>query len=88
MIRIGEMLSGQSSSMLTNGYKTEKNFDNTAIYWTMIPYDGSNSWDVGINGDAYRSAVSSIMGVRPVIVVNSTVEIISGSGTWSKPYQI
>ena len=88
MIRIGEMLSGQSSSMLTNGYKTEKNFDNTVTYWTMIPYDGSNSWDVGINGDAYRSAVSSIMGVRPVIVVNSTVEIISGSGTWSKPYQI
>ena len=35
LIRIGEMLSSQSSSILTKGYTTTSSYDNAQVYWTM-----------------------------------------------------
>ena len=89
LIRVGEMLSGQSSSILTKGYTTTSSYNNANTYWTMTPYTSSSSaWGVGNNGSAGSNDVSDAYGLRAVIVVNSNVTITGGNGTWSSPYEI
>ncbi len=89
LIRVGEMLSGQSSSILTKGYTTASSYSNANTYWTMTPYtSSSNAWNVSYGGNAYNNSVTSTSGLRAVIVVNSDVTITGGNGTWSNPYQI
>ena len=89
LIRVGEMLSSQSSSILTNGYNGTSSYNNAKSYWTMTPYTSSSSaWYVYSNGYADNYGVSNTNGLRAVIVVNSDVTITGGNGTWSNPYQI
>ena len=89
LIRVGEMLSGQSSSILTNGYTNASDNSNAANYWTMTPYTSSSfAWYVNYIGGANNIGVSYTRGLRAVIVVNSDVTITSGNGTWSSPYKI
>ncbi len=91
LIRVGEMLSGQSSSILTKGYTTASSYRNANTYWTMTPYTSSSrAWLVYYYGDASSGSVTgaNARGLRAVIVVNSDVTITGGNGTWSNPYQI
>ena len=88
LIRVGEMLSGQSSSILTKGYTSTSSYNNTTTYWTMTPYSSSHAWRVYNIGDAYSNSVSNALGLRAVIVVTADVTITKGNGTWSNPYQI
>ena len=90
LIRVGEMLSSQSSSILTNGYQDTSSKSNAITYWTMATsYNSSSStWYVSNNGRVDRNGVSYTRGVRAVIVIKSDVEIISGTGTFSNPYVI
>ena len=89
LIRVGEMLSSQSSSILTNGYQDTSSYNNANWYWTMTPYTSSSyAWRVGGNGNSFDYSVSYTIGLRAVIVVNSDVTITGGNGTWSNPYQI
>ena len=90
LIRVGEMLSRQSSSILTKGYTTTSSYNNASSYWTMTSYTGSSyAWNVYHIGTVYYFLVTnSTRGVRAVIVVNSDVTITGGNGTWSNPYQI
>ena len=89
LIRIGEMLSSQSSSILTNGYQDTSSSNNANWYWTMTPYtSSSDAWSVNELGGSNRKSVSSTYGLRAVIVVNSDVTINEGNGTWSNPYSI
>ena len=89
LIRVGEMLSSQSSSILTKGYTTTSSYNNAEDYWTMTPgTSSSGAWSVYGNGSAGNIVVSGTFGLRAVIVVNSDVTITGGNGTWSNPYQI
>ena len=91
LIRVGEMLSSQSSSILTKGYTTTSSYNNANTYWTMTPSSSSSSaWGVYSDGIAYANgySVNLAFGLRAVIVVNSNVTITSGNGTWSSPYEI
>ena len=89
LIRVGEMLSSQSSSILTKGYTTTSSYNNAYWYWTMTPYtSSSDAWYVSGNGNADGNDVSYPRGLRAVIVVNSDVTITGGNGTWSNPYHI
>ena len=91
LIRVGEMLSSQSSSILTKGYTTTSSYNNAYWYWTMTPYTSSSyAWDVAKVGYAFITSVSSAYAyaLRPVIAINKDVEIIGGTGTFSNPYQI
>ena len=88
LIRVGEMLSGQSSSMFTKGYNDLNNY-NLDWYWTMTPTISSfEAWSMRYSGEFSSLNVSYPSGVRAVIVVKSDVTIIGGNGTWSNPYQI
>ena len=89
LIRVGEMLSSQSSSILTNGYQDTSSYNNANWYWTMTPHTlSSRAWVVSENGFSNSDSVSNSVGLRAVIVVNSDVTITGGNGTWSNPYQI
>ena len=89
LIRVGEMLSGQSNSILTKGYTSASSYDNATTYWTMTPHTSSSyAWSVYKGGSANYYHVSLTDGVRAVIVVTADVTITAGNGTWSNPYQI
>ena len=77
LIRIGEMLSGQSGSVMTNNYIMTSTFNNGYFYWTMNQYtNGKDAWYVDTNGilDYSLSSgsldLSDKIGLRPVIVIN------------------
>ena len=78
-IRIGEMLSSQSYSVVTSG------FDENDFYWTITPKNNSTVYGITY-GSVYYS--KKTYGIRPVLVIKSTTEIIGGTGTLSNPYQI
>ena len=89
LIRVGEMLSSQSGSILTRGYTKTSSYNNARAYWTMTPYtSSSDAWSVYDYGSAYYDDVSFAYGLRAVIIVNSDVTITGGNGTWSSPYKI
>ena len=89
LIRVGEMLSSQSSSILTNGYQDTSSYNNATTYWAMTPSTSSSrAWYVGNFGSTGNYHVSTALGLRAVIVVNSDVTITGGNGTWSSPYEI
>ena len=87
LIRVGEMLSGQSGSILTKGYTTTSSYNNANYYWAMN-MNSVFAWYVSDYNIAYHYEVSHTFGLRAVIVVNSDVTITGGNGTWSNPYQI
>ena len=90
LIRVGEMLSSQSSSILTKGYTTTSSYNNANTYWIMTPSRTSSyAWHVYDLGNSYsNNGVYIAHGLRAVIVVNSNVTITGGNGTWSSPYEI
>ena len=89
LIRVGEMLSGQSSSIFN------LNLHDINTTWTMTTYikepyawyilDGAYAGN-SFNHDSTQKELFN--GLRPVIVIKSNVEIIKGTGTFSNPYQI
>ena len=89
LIRVGEMLSGQSSSILTKGYTATSSYNNANRYWTMTPSPNHSSsvWTIGSEGGASNYITGDLL-LRPVIVIKSDVNITGGNGTWSNPYQI
>lgn len=89
LIRIGEMLSGQSSTILTKNYTVASSYNNVKTYWTMTPNSASNAWSVSNYGYARNGGgVTLAYGVRPVIKVSSSSTITKGNGTWNSPYEI
>ena len=88
LIRVGEMLSSQSSSILTKGYTEISNYINSEVYWTMTTLNKSDSWYITIHGQSENASVFLGATLRPVIVIKNNVEIVSGNGTWSNPYNI
>ena len=89
LIRTGEMLSGQSSSLITNGYK-EVGGNNYAVgYWSMTPHSNrSDIWFINYDGTVEQENCTSYRPFRPVIVVKKDTFISEGAGTWSNPYVI
>ena len=84
LIREGEILAGQS-------YTTIGNLD---YYWTLSRWKIDNTNVILVyNGDDGNvsnnyAASTALKAVRPVIVVNNSTTITSGTGTLSSPYNI
>lgn len=87
LIRVGEILSGGSETILTKYHTMPSNFGNGAYTWMLTKNSSTSTW---IN------TISSIMSygntadasIRPVIYVKSSVNISGGNGTPSYPYKI
>lgn len=88
LIRVGEILSGQSETILSKNHTVSNSNYNTQTYWTSTPYSVSFAWYVFYNGNAYSDDVGLMNGVRPVIMISPDVQITSGNGTFNSPYQI
>ena len=59
--------------------------------WLLTPYSGNavNAWRVPSSGDVYDGSYASYAnGVAPVLSLTSELDIGSGSGTSSSPYQL
>src|SRR5574344_287283 len=88
-IRIGEMLAGQSYTLLTKGGTVSSSYTNTTDYWTMTASSSSTGeWMISGSGRGFGKTTTDAYSIRPCLVVNSSVQITSGSGTPSSPYQI
>ena len=88
LIRVGEMLSGQSETILSKNHTVSNNYNNAQTYWTSTPYSASIAWSVINIGYATNNNVSYTRGVRPVVMISSDVTITGGNGTPNSPYQI
>ena len=61
--------------------------NNGLVWWTLTPYNMSGVWYVsGSNTDYSNSYIAH--GVRPSIILKSSVKIVSGDGTIDNPYRL
>src|SRR5574344_2505923 len=90
LIRIGEMLSGQSYTILTKNGTVASSYNNADWYWALNSYTGETSyaWTVSSLGSSDGVVLGRTYAARPVIVVNNSTQITSGTGTPGNPYQI
>ncbi len=89
LIRVGEMLSGQSETILSKNHTTSNSCNNAEYYLTSTLYSESFVWVVTSGDlDAYNGFISTTYAVRPVIMIEPDVQITSGNGTFNSPYTI
>lgn len=77
---------------LSNLYNSSFYLYTGVYYWTISPYyfDGTNAYVFRVNSSgniSYNNIVYS-RGVRYVISLDSTVDVVSGNGTYNNPYII
>ena len=88
LIREGEMLSGQSETILSKNHTTSNSDTNAKTYWTATPYSDLFAGFVLGGGSVDNDDVTLTWSVRPVIMISPDVQITSGNGTFNSPYQI
>lgn len=88
LIRVGEILFGQSETILSKNHTTNTSYGNAQNYWTSTLYSIGSVWDVKLNGVVQKDGESNPYSIRPVIMISPDVQILSGNGTFNSPYTI
>ena len=89
LIRVGEMLSAQSETILSKYHTVDNSYNNVQTYWTATPYVySSQDWSMDFVGMMEAYSASTSLCVRPVIMIGPDVQITSGNGTFNSPYEI
>ena len=88
LIRIGEMLSGQSETILSKNHTTSSSFTNVQVYWSVTQMNSWSAWYASNIGLTDGTPVTIMYAVRPVIMIGPDVQILGGNGTFNSPYQI
>ena len=89
LIRVGEILSEQSETILSKKHLSENNHQYAQPFWNATPHNTSSlAWSTYSVGDAYGYSIQNKNAVRPVIMISPDVQITSGNGTFNSPYQI
>ena len=88
LIRVGEMLSGQSETILSRNHNVINNYNNAEWYWTSTPYTTSIAWIMYNSGYGHGNSSSGAYAIRPVINISSEIFIIGGQGTPNEPYTL
>ena len=86
LLRLGELMSGQFERYAVKGESSSTGL--TTSYWTLTPYSTSVVHMVIYFGYADYYHPANARGVRPSINLKSNVQITSGTGTKSDPFQI
>ncbi len=91
LLRMGEMLSGYSATMLTKNYTTEYSIKGLKSYWIInkVREDAYKIINDGRTVDSNPSAkYNADTSIRPVIKVKNEIKVMGGNGTWDNPYEI
>ena len=88
LIRVGEVLSGQSETILSNNQPQTNNYNNASDYWTGSLSISSSVWKVNDLGNISKNNVTNLFAVRPVIMIHPGVPITGGQGTPNEPYTL
>ncbi len=76
-------------TMSYDGTTSAKGYLNDALaWWILTPYDSSNVYTIGADGNTYFATPSGAGGIRPAINLKSDVRIVSGEGTKENPYRL
>ena len=86
LLRMGELMAGQFERYAVKGSYSSTGL--TTDYWTLTPYMSSRVRSVSSNGYASYDAPTYSCGVRPSLNLKSSVEITSGTGTKSDPFEL
>ena len=90
LIRVGEMLSGQSETILSKNHTldlSDLTFDDfmNYTYFTITSFSDYYYFTIGPNGYLVTLSFGQI---RPVIMIGPDVQILGGNGTFNSPFQI
>ena len=88
LIRAGEVLAGQSETILSKGHTVNDSRDNTKEYWVSTFKNDTSAYVVPLGMAMFSSSVTNQYAVRPVIMISPDVQILGGNGTFNSPYQI
>lgn len=88
LIQAGDILAGQSSTVLTKNYTKTSSASNVSTYWTLTRTSSTSIWLIFTDSTIASYDYKSSQGIRPVIVVRNDLNITGGNGTWTSPYQI
>ena len=87
LMRLGEMLSGQSFNKLSGYYwtlnKQKGSYNTTQIAWVI-----NQPCDAGVGYINNYMNTDSSEDIRPVIKVKNEIKVMGGNGTWNNPYEI
>ena len=72
----------------SNNGGTAGYLNNGLYWWTITPYNSSNTCNVYNNGVVGNNTPSSAYGVRPSINLKSDIKIVNGDGTLDNPYRL
>ena len=89
LMRIGEMLSGQSFNKFSGNYwtlnKKIDSYDNNTTQIAWLIYNPCY-FSIGYINNYQHTDVSK--DIRPVIKVKNEITVMGGNGTWDNPYEI
>lgn len=89
LIRVGEMLSGQSETILSENHSVNNFYGRMQNYWTSTPsVNTSSAWYTSSLGGSGYTNVTSTRAIRPVIMIHPGVPITGGQGTPNEPYTL
>ena len=81
LIRIGEIMSAQSQTILSNSNEIQ-------TYWTSTANSATRGWNITSSTRTDYNVDTTLYAVRPVIMISPDVQILSGNGTFNSPFQI
>ncbi len=90
---VGKSLSSSSCYQVFSdrgcGYANDL-IDNGGYYWYATPYSSTSTWAFGCEPGAYVFTYDSfsLLGVRPILRLGSSVLVVGGNGTYEYPYQL
>ena len=87
LIRVGEMLSGQSETILSKNHTTSSSSSNAQTYWSANSASEYSPWYINAWGSSLYYTTKEYA-IRPVILISPDVQLLGGNGTFNEPFQI
>ena len=88
LIRVGEVLSGQSETILSKNHTVTNQESNVQSFWASTMYDTTNVWYIHSMGNSYSQSVTGVYAIRPMIMIHPSISITGGQGTPNEPYTL
>ena len=88
LIRLGEILSNQSETMLSKNHTIKNDYQNVKDYFISNSFSITDAWIISVYGASTTVDINQTRSIRPVINIGPNVQILGGNGTFNEPFQI